>query len=121
MLKNQSTYEIMTPESVGVHKTSLVMGKHSGRVDQGLDVLVVDVLLAVGERLEPLEGVLELVVGQHPPGRDAEEPVDLRDHDAGIGRRAQDLAGDGQAPGKWVAPATSFEARTSWVVSMPVV
>ena len=31
MLKNQSTYEIMTPESVGVGKTSLVMGKHSGR------------------------------------------------------------------------------------------
>ncbi len=31
MLKNQSTYEIMTPESVGVSKTSLVMGKHSGR------------------------------------------------------------------------------------------
>ncbi|MCC2099074.1 MAG: 2-isopropylmalate synthase, partial [Hyphomicrobiales bacterium] len=25
------TYEIMTPESVGVSKTSLVMGKHSGR------------------------------------------------------------------------------------------
>jgi 2-isopropylmalate synthase len=31
MLKNRNTYEIMTPESVGVHKTSLVMGKHSGR------------------------------------------------------------------------------------------
>ncbi len=31
MLKNASTYEIMTPESVGVTKTSLVMGKHSGR------------------------------------------------------------------------------------------
>ncbi|WP_108883269.1 2-isopropylmalate synthase [Anderseniella sp. Alg231-50] len=31
MLKNQETYEIMTPESVGVTKTSLVMGKHSGR------------------------------------------------------------------------------------------
>ncbi len=31
MLKNASTYEIMTPESVGVAKTSLVMGKHSGR------------------------------------------------------------------------------------------
>jgi 2-isopropylmalate synthase len=30
MLKNAETYEIMTPESVGV-KTSLVMGKHSGR------------------------------------------------------------------------------------------
>jgi 2-isopropylmalate synthase len=31
MLKNTQTYEIMTPESVGVAKTSLVMGKHSGR------------------------------------------------------------------------------------------
>ena len=31
MLKNRNTYEIMTPESVGVNKTSLVMGKHSGR------------------------------------------------------------------------------------------
>ncbi len=31
ILKNAATYEIMTPESVGWHKTSLVMGKHSGR------------------------------------------------------------------------------------------
>src|SRR6516225_8743643 len=31
MLKNAQTYEIMTPESVGVKQTSLVMGKHSGR------------------------------------------------------------------------------------------
>jgi len=31
VLKNTSTYEIMTPESVGVGKSSLVMGKHSGR------------------------------------------------------------------------------------------
>ncbi|MEI8144510.1 MAG: 2-isopropylmalate synthase, partial [Alphaproteobacteria bacterium] len=31
MLKNTETYEIMTPESVGVKQTSLVMGKHSGR------------------------------------------------------------------------------------------
>jgi 2-isopropylmalate synthase len=31
MLKHAQTYEIMTPESVGVAKTSLVMGKHSGR------------------------------------------------------------------------------------------
>jgi 2-isopropylmalate synthase len=31
MLKNAQTYEIMTPETVGVTKTSLVMGKHSGR------------------------------------------------------------------------------------------
>ncbi|MBU6497642.1 MAG: 2-isopropylmalate synthase [Rhodospirillales bacterium] len=31
VLKNAATYEIMTPESVGWSKSSLVMGKHSGR------------------------------------------------------------------------------------------
>ena len=31
MLKHAQTYEIMTPASVGVRQTSLVMGKHSGR------------------------------------------------------------------------------------------
>lgn len=31
VIKHTSTYEIMTPESVGVHKNSLVIGKHSGR------------------------------------------------------------------------------------------
>ncbi|MBN2104997.1 2-isopropylmalate synthase [bacterium] len=31
MLKNKQTYEIMTPESVGIHKSALVLGKHSGR------------------------------------------------------------------------------------------
>ena len=31
LLNNLQTYEIMTPESVGVKKTELVLGKHSGR------------------------------------------------------------------------------------------
>jgi len=31
MLKNAQTYEIMTPQSVGLHRSTLVMGKHSGR------------------------------------------------------------------------------------------
>ncbi len=31
LLKEKITYEIMTPESVGVIKSSLVLGKHSGR------------------------------------------------------------------------------------------
>ena len=31
MLKHSGTYEIMTPESVGLSKSNLVMGKHSGR------------------------------------------------------------------------------------------
>ncbi|OGU37785.1 MAG: 2-isopropylmalate synthase [Ignavibacteria bacterium RIFOXYB2_FULL_35_12] len=31
MLKNKQTYEIMTPESVGVNKTKIILGRHSGR------------------------------------------------------------------------------------------
>lgn len=31
MLKNRETYEIMTPEIVGVPKTKIVLGRHSGR------------------------------------------------------------------------------------------
>ncbi|MDD3363530.1 MAG: 2-isopropylmalate synthase [Syntrophomonas sp.] len=31
MLKDKSTYEIMSPELVGVNKSNLVLGKHSGR------------------------------------------------------------------------------------------
>ena len=53
MLKNRETYEIMTPESVGVKKTSLVMGKHSGRhafkdklADLGYSDLTDDVIQA---------------------------------------------------------------------------
>jgi len=31
ILKHQATYEIMTPETVGLHQSNLVLGKHSGR------------------------------------------------------------------------------------------
>ena len=31
VLKNAETYEIMTPESVGLMTSTLVLGKHSGR------------------------------------------------------------------------------------------
>ena len=31
VLKNALTYEIMTPESVGLHRNNIVLGKHSGR------------------------------------------------------------------------------------------
>ena len=41
MMKNPETYEIMTPKSVGVPDTNLVLGKHSGRA-------------ALGKRLEGL-------------------------------------------------------------------
>jgi 2-isopropylmalate synthase len=36
MIKNSLTYEIMTPQSVGVTGTRLVLGKHSGRHALGL-------------------------------------------------------------------------------------
>ena len=45
ILANKKTYEIMTPESVGIHVNNLVLGKHSGRH-------------AVGQRLEELGFVL---------------------------------------------------------------
>ena len=47
MLKNAETYEIMKPEDVGVSKTSLVMGKHSGRH------AFRDKLESIGYELEP--------------------------------------------------------------------
>jgi 2-isopropylmalate synthase len=31
VLKNRQTYEVMTPESVGVSRTKIVLGRHSGR------------------------------------------------------------------------------------------
>ena len=31
MLSNKKTYEILTPESVGVRVNNIVLGKHSGR------------------------------------------------------------------------------------------
>ena len=31
MLKHSGTYEIMTPESIGLNKSSLILGKHSGK------------------------------------------------------------------------------------------
>src|SRR5262249_4137084 len=36
MLKNPLTYEIMTPQSVGVPDSTLVLGKHSGRHALGM-------------------------------------------------------------------------------------
>ena len=45
MLKNRETYEIMTPASVGVPMTNLVLGKHSGKaaVENRLQTLGVSV------------------------------------------------------------------------------
>jgi 2-isopropylmalate synthase len=55
MLKERRTYEIMCPEDVGVAKTDLVMGKHSGRA------ALADRARAMGYRLtgEQLQTVFE--------------------------------------------------------------
>jgi 2-isopropylmalate synthase len=58
MLKNRETYEIMTPETVGVKKTKIVLGRHSGR--HGLKAR----LLELGYELtdEELQKVYELFI-----------------------------------------------------------
>lgn len=45
VLKERSTYEIMSPESIGLDKNTIVLGKHSGRhaLRQSLDELGIDV------------------------------------------------------------------------------
>jgi len=55
MLKERSTYEIMRPEEVGVPKTDLVLGKHSGR--HALRDRVVELGYHLGEA--PLETLFE--------------------------------------------------------------
>jgi 2-isopropylmalate synthase len=61
MLKNQLTYEIMRPETVGLHASTLVLGKHSGRhafrvrlEDLGYDDLEKDELEQAFQRFKRL-------------------------------------------------------------------
>ncbi len=49
MLKHKQTYEIMTPESIGLSRSQLVLGKHSGRHAFGTR------LLELGYELDPTE------------------------------------------------------------------
>jgi 2-isopropylmalate synthase len=60
MLKNQMTYEIMRPETIGLSRSRLVLGKHSGRhalrerlADMGYDLNDKD-LISVFERFKQL-------------------------------------------------------------------
>ncbi|MDR3575420.1 MAG: 2-isopropylmalate synthase [Anaerolineaceae bacterium] len=55
MLKNQLTYEIMRPETVGVSQSKLVMGKHSGR--HGLKIRLTELGYAIDE--EGLDKIFE--------------------------------------------------------------
>jgi len=58
MLKNRQTYEIMTPESVGVKKTKIVLGRHSGR--HGLKARLLELGYSISE--EKLQTVYDKFV-----------------------------------------------------------
>jgi 2-isopropylmalate synthase len=55
MLKNKQTYEIITPELVGVNKTRIVLGRHSGR--HGLESRLKE--LGYNSKGEELQAVYE--------------------------------------------------------------
>lgn len=55
MLKNRQTYEVMTPESVGVPQTKIVLGRHSGR--HGLKSRLVELGYKLSE--EEIQAVYE--------------------------------------------------------------
>jgi len=64
MLKHAGTYEIMTPESVGLNKSTLIMGKHSGRaafreklVELGYDDLGAEALNAAFARFKEIADI----------------------------------------------------------------
>lgn len=47
MLKNRETYEIMTPESIGLLKSNIVLGRHSGR--HGLKARLIELGYTISE------------------------------------------------------------------------
>lgn len=78
-LQNRETYEIMRPEDVGIEKTQLVLGKHSGRhalvervkeMSYDLDDAAIDVLFKAfkdlaDEKKEILDKDIEKLIRQH--------------------------------------------------------
>lgn len=78
MLKERSTYEIMLPEDVGISKTELVLGKHSGRhalrqriselgyhvTDEQLQVIFEDFKKLCDKKKEIFDADIEALVDQ---------------------------------------------------------
>jgi 2-isopropylmalate synthase len=87
VLANPATYEIMTPESVGISKKELVLGKHSGKH-------------ALKERLSDLgfniDGkLLDEIFAKFKALADSKKAVSDRDIEALV------IGGAGAAPEKW--------------------
>ena len=76
MLRHRGTYEVMRPEDVGISKTHLVLGKHSGRhslrqrlldlgfslSDEQLDAVFADFKLLADKKKEVFDADLEALV-----------------------------------------------------------
>ncbi len=60
VLKSRDTYEIMTPQSVGVSETSLVLGKHSGRHMVRKKIEELGLALAEGELKKVYDALMAL-------------------------------------------------------------
>lgn len=93
MLKEKSTYEIMTPESVGLQKNMMVLGKHSGKhalrdrlADLGyeidnaeLEALFVKFKALADEKKTVYDKDIEaLLIGQYSQVEDGYELVDYQ-------------------------------------------
>ena len=103
MIKNPLTYEIMTPQSVGVPGTSFVLGKHSGRhaLGQRCEQL--------GFRLDPRE--LDLVYRQFLVLADNTKTVDDSYILAIIGNiRRGDTSADVAGTAAMVIPSKAYES-----------
>ena len=89
MLKHRGTYEIMRPEDVGIHRTELVLGKHSGRA------ALKDKVAGLGHSLtdEQIAKVFE----------EFKRLCDLKKEvfDADIEALVASHLGEGAAPGVW--------------------
>ncbi|MFO0956103.1 MAG: 2-isopropylmalate synthase [Isosphaeraceae bacterium] len=101
MLKERSTYEIMKPEEVGVSKTDLVLGKHSGRHalrDRAIDL---------GYHLN--DDQVEALFGQFKALADKKKEV----YDEDIVVLIEKLIGDDDMPAPWQLLSLHTTAGTS--------
>ena len=122
VLKNPLTYEIMTPQSVGVPDSKLVLGKHSGRhalsmrcekLGYQFDRRALDDIyrrfVRLADKIKNVEDhhLLELIRETHKPAGSATplfEPL----HSAAVAAAAGAPAQDGPRPFPMAAQADSF-------------
>ncbi len=99
MLRHHSTYEIMRPEEVGLSRTHLVLGKHSGRH------AFRERVLALGFELE--EGELNRVFEEFKALADKKKELFDGDIEALV------LRAEGSAAGPWTLVDLSTEAHSN--------